>query len=649
VLDGLLSDKDIAYLHRLIGDPRKIVKIKNEYKGNGKNIFMLRGAIAEGKIKLNDRSPLVQLIKSSQCCAIATDSQIEAEALDNILSEQGKRVVRLDSKTSSEGWVSALLNDTTNWFLSNKPDVFIFTPSAESGVDIPILNYFKHFFCLFFGAVLTNAQQQMIGRIRDTQCPTFVYCRTAGIPGDKISRAALPEDLMRVVIDFVIADGWATLSDIPQDKAIKDLLKQVVTLSQNEHFQHECQLLALQNHEERNLRECLIEALTEAGHNLQEVVLEKSNIEDLTTEKEKVKDQNSEAIFNAETITIEEANSIDGKTGLDWQTRCKIQKAKLIDRLPGIDKSDQWSVEFVRKVLYSDRDFISQCELFWLLHHPDIAKKLQQSRWFNLLRAGNVDLAHHRSRYQKIKTLIEAGFLKFLEPGFTWHKDTPEVQQFYKTCKASTQRQTNLGVMVGDQKPVAYLGMVMKKLGLSTVEVEGGMVSTDQGRIRVYKLDSEALMAPDRVAVLYALDARYREFLEGTNEEIDWAVLQPGREIVESVAQQGTIPDHPSAAFYINQEEGDQGLLPEQLLVASPASESEPVTHSHPEVPIPFLEAVRAVEECRSLKDFVGMGQSLFRGKSDDFCRAVIQFLSPESLQRVIGWSRHLSGSSAPG
>ncbi|MDX2099909.1 MAG: plasmid replication protein, CyRepA1 family [Leptolyngbyaceae cyanobacterium bins.59] len=642
VLDGLLSDKDIAYLKRLIGDPRKVVKIKNEYQGNGKNIFMLRGSITEEKVKLNDRSPLVQLIKTSQCCAIATDSQIEAEALDNILTQQGKQVARLDSKTSSETWVSALLNDTTNWFAQNRPDVFIFTPSAESGVDIPIANYFKQFFCLFFGAVLTNAQQQMLGRIRDTNCPTFVYCRTAGIPGDKISRAALPEDLMRVVTDFVMADGWATLSDIPQEQAVRELFKQVTALSQNEHFHHECQLLALQNHEERNLRECLIEALVEAGHKLQEVVLERSNIDDLTTAKEEVKDCNAQDIFKAETITIEEANNIDSKTGLDWETRCKIQKAKLIDRLPGIDQSEQWSDQFIRRVLYDDRDLMSQCELFWLLHHPNAAKQLQQSRWFGLLRAGQVDLAHHRSRYLKIKAMREIGLEKFLEPGFTWHKDSPEAQHLYKICKASHRRQAELGLSVGKLEPVDYVGRILKKLGVSTT---GDWITTEKERIRVYRVDMEALRDADKLVIMQALDSRYRSFLEGTNEAIDWESLFVGRETLTTSVQQALEPDHLPTHFYKNQESGDQFLAMQNIVSASSNSDkiSSPVIQ--PEASEGVAEAVQSIEQCLSFQHFAEVGQRLLRGKPEQFIHQLFQLLMPETLQRVLGWSRQMTHS----
>lgn len=581
VLDGLLTDKDIDYLQKLIGEPRKIVKVRNEYRGNGKQISILRGATEGDKVKLNNRSPLVEMIQSSPCCAIATDSQIEAEALDKLLSEQGKQVVRLDSKTSAESWVPELLNNTTQWFLTHKPDVFIFTPSAESGVDVPITDYFQHFFCLFFGAILTNAQQQMIGRIRDANCPTFVYCRTTGIPGDKISRAALPEDLVQVVVNYVLADGWATLSDIPHEEAIQQLVQQVAALSQNEHFHYECQRLALQNHEEKNLRECLIEALSEAGHDLKEVLLEKSSIEELRLKKEEVKDLNSEDIYHAETLTMEEVNRIDSKTGLDWKTRCQIQKAKLLDRLPEIEQSDQWSVEFVRKVLYDDRNFLNQCELFWLLHHPDIAKQLQQRKWFNLLRVGQANLTEHRSRYLRVKTMIEAGLPTFLQPDFTWHQHSPEVQQFYEYCKASPQRQTYLGVAVGDQKPVAYLGMVLGKLGLSTLKLEG-MLQTDQGRVHAYQIDSEAMADSDRVAVLEAINTRYSDLLEGTGEAIDWDSLCQGSEIAETDAPAAIEADHPLPDFYINKPEGDQifaSLLPDAAL-SSPAAAVEPIVLS---------------------------------------------------------------------
>jgi len=55
------------------------------------------------------------------------------------------------TQTSCQPWVSVFR--TLRLAETQSAEVFIFTPSAESGVDIPIVNHFEHFFCLFFGAV----------------------------------------------------------------------------------------------------------------------------------------------------------------------------------------------------------------------------------------------------------------------------------------------------------------------------------------------------------------------------------------------------------------------------------------------------------------------------------------------------------------
>jgi len=110
---------------------------------------------------------------------------------------------------------------------------------------------------LFFGAVLTNAQQQMIGRIRDVNCPFFA-CRTTEFQQIKYL-ATLPEQVAKQ--RRICNRRWmATLSGIPHEQAVTQLSQRIMELAKNEHYDHECQLLALQNHEENNLRKCLIAA-----------------------------------------------------------------------------------------------------------------------------------------------------------------------------------------------------------------------------------------------------------------------------------------------------------------------------------------------------------------------------------------------------
>jgi len=141
--------------------------------------------------------------------------------------------------------------------------------------------------------------------------------------------------------------------------------------------------------------------LDRSGHTLQEIVLETSNIDALRSAKDEVKERNAQDIFNAEDCNFR----IILPVRLDWIGRLDAKfRKQTLGPSAGIDQSEQWSATFVRRVVYDDRDLLTQGELFWLIH-PDIAKQLQRSRWFSLLKAGQVDLAHHSSRYLKVKAM----------------------------------------------------------------------------------------------------------------------------------------------------------------------------------------------------------------------------------------------------
>jgi len=84
----------------------------NVYQGNAKKIFILKGASDSERVRVVRP---VNTIKTSRCCAIATDSQLEAEALDQVLTGMGKQVVRLDSKPLAN--LGVRLNQPSDWLI----------------------------------------------------------------------------------------------------------------------------------------------------------------------------------------------------------------------------------------------------------------------------------------------------------------------------------------------------------------------------------------------------------------------------------------------------------------------------------------------------------------------------------------------------
>jgi hypothetical protein len=81
--------------------------------------------------------------------AVCSDSQVMIEALDELLSAKGLRVLRVDSKTVPEPHVKKFLLNCDEYIEQNRPDVLLYTPSAESGVDVSISNHFTHHFAFF--------------------------------------------------------------------------------------------------------------------------------------------------------------------------------------------------------------------------------------------------------------------------------------------------------------------------------------------------------------------------------------------------------------------------------------------------------------------------------------------------------------------
>lgn len=104
-LDGLMTDWAVNFL-RKIAPNKQIITVENIYKSNTSVIHWLESSIAiarkTGAISRlkNDRSPwLDRLLKSSILPAVCSDNQTFLEALEQSLIEQGRKGLRIDSKT----------------------------------------------------------------------------------------------------------------------------------------------------------------------------------------------------------------------------------------------------------------------------------------------------------------------------------------------------------------------------------------------------------------------------------------------------------------------------------------------------------------------------------------------------------------------
>jgi len=487
-LDALLADWCVAYLQQLGGDGRAVVKVENIYRGAALPVSVVAG----------ERAALLPKLWASARPVVCTDSQLEAEALERLLQDAGRSGLRVDSKTIADPAVQAFLRDPDGYIRHHQPDYAIYTPSAEAGVDISIRDYFSEQFCLFFGVVQTHAQLQMLGRVRDLGVPRWVWCRDAGLRDLEGERSPFPERVAEAVEAFLLQEGLNALAGNPDAAALNRLMSQLASARDDEHYQTFCTLKAIANYERARLRDCLLERLQVAGHRVREVALAPSEAGAREqAAREAVKTREAEAIFDATPVAASD------RLTLSAAERAGVTKARLLRLLPGIERSDRWRPELVRRMQFDERHFLVQQELFWLARHPDVAQRFLRSApptWHDQTTCGDL-----YNRQAQIRALLSLNIGEFLDLEREWTRDSTNLFVLVASCQARELRLA-LGLGRSESDPLRCLRRV---LGVVGVKVDRRRVKRDRRRFEIFRLDRHAWYDPDRLAVLECLDRRW--------------------------------------------------------------------------------------------------------------------------------------------
>ncbi len=187
--------------------------------------------------------------------------------------------------------------------------------------------------------------------------------------------------------------------------------------------------------------------------------------------------------------------------------------------------------DFIRKVKYQDRAWLSKVELHFLVKHPEVAKLLQQRRWYKKLMVFSdpnepdcvkrLNLSTYKSDWLKVHTLLEMGIEFFLNPESRWAQDTPEAVEFWEKGK-DARRSRYIGTSVGDSNPCEYVGRVLDKLD---VKRKCDRVRNESGeKIRIYRVDTDYLSSPIRSAVYECVQQRIESTLE-PDTAVNWDVI----------------------------------------------------------------------------------------------------------------------------
>jgi hypothetical protein len=531
-LDGMMADWTVNYLTQFCPD-KKVVTIKNTWTSNKAKVNFLRGTIdVDGKLKVNDRSPwLEELLNKASLPAIGMDSQVTAESLDNLLSKRNYKVLRVDSKTVQEDHVKEFLSNCDGYLKKHRPDVLIYTPSAESGVDVSITNYFSHHFCFFFGVLGVDSILQLIARIRDINCPKYFWCRErVSLPDEETIKTPLAQNVAKAIDQNLIRDIYCSLSGEDNKEQLISVVRQCLEQSKNAHWDCATKLIAINNYEKSNLRACVLESLKAHGYE----VLEVQGITDQYVNKyvkeasEAVKQQNCHDIFIAEDLPKEQ---VDNPLAFDasWSDRCKLKKAQIKRRLPGIEQSDRWNQDLIYRIQYKDRSLITKQELFWLLNNPKAAQVMEQEKYYNLiqkyLKYEQISLWKIKTRLAIVCALRDLGIHRLLNnPDQEYTDNSPEIQAIYQKGKLKKYRQ--ILERTPGKSSIRYVGSLLAMVGLNweSKQIRTNGERNDK-RNRIYKISSQKLADRERLVILECIARKWEQDLSDEAEKPDWSTV----------------------------------------------------------------------------------------------------------------------------
>ncbi|MEP6582530.1 DUF3854 domain-containing protein [Microcoleus vaginatus GB2-A3] len=433
LMDGNQADWVVNYIATLAGN-KAVLKIENQFKGDTPPVTFLippLGPDLYGNMVRKYHEffeAYAQQILNSGCPAVATDSLQEAEGLAKRLTEELGDGILLTSKTVTEDWAKELLKNPDAYFEAHQVAWLIYTPTAESGVDISIKRYFSDVFCWLVGVLGVDESMQMSRRVRNPIGQIYIYCAERGLPAEQDSGATYYKQIAENIADRVSAEA-ITLTDAALTEATK---AEIERQAQSPHFLTHCKIKAKENLERRDLRGYLFKAFAAAGYgpDMQDGDIQAGELQKIA--KGEARDLACQQIFNAEDITFKEAEEIERKHSANWLDRCKAIKFRLLDRFPGLKDSELWDWEFVRRLLYEERQLRSQLEEAWLFENPEDSEYLQRRKWREPFQTF---LPDHSDRWLKLRTMKGLGLEIFLEEGKAWSANSPEVQAIIKRCK----------------------------------------------------------------------------------------------------------------------------------------------------------------------------------------------------------------------
>lgn len=432
----------------------------NAYNPITANLTLLDGTIENEKVKKHDYFPFLLEMLSLDCYAVFADSQLFVESLESWLNYHGVyNIIRIDSKTTPDKTTQDIIRDIDKYLAENPKTILLFTSSAESGLDISIRDYFQKQYAFYFGIIEINSFCQTLGRIRDQLVDRSVWIRTFSVAEDDDQTQFTGECLsyahnqkMMLEGNMVGAEYYVAISNM--FTKINESLKDETILAYD--------LTANRNYERKNLRRLTIRKLKSEGYNIKNETIERTDRHkevkaESNAKRDGVKDRNVTDWANASVEFIGKPLS-NLPSDANWEDRCAIEKARLVDRLPGFwgdqieldsgenisiyDRLDQNAVKLIK---YQEKKLLKGLELLHLAKNPEQAETLALSRFAKILEQTEVITWKIDTEYLTVKALIYANITGLINAMLNGKLtlDSPEIKELQEKIKPSSRFRVN--------------------------------------------------------------------------------------------------------------------------------------------------------------------------------------------------------------
>lgn len=451
LLDGNLSDRVCRWIEGIRG--KRLYRILNKRQ---KAILDVRMLVPE---KMRDKSFLqfqaIQSLQTGHRIAYVSDSRIECEAIDRKASDLGFRTFRIDSHTMSESDFKSLVRNPNlgQWLVDQGIDCVILSPSAESGVDISTIGWFSKGFASFYGAIDTNAQTQILRRVREVT-DWQICCTEQSISDDNQIGSIYPNTLLKQRQAEAIFEKEAIINALASETdpdtvlgIVRRLGELQSIINEDPHHRIGVEFQSDRYFEKSRTRDCLINALEASGHRVTIVDApeDEATKSEIKSIKNEIKEREADQVFNSpEKMTVDQARRVASAFNAPLEKQREAKKILIKHRLPGIADTTLWSVALIYDLLFGDRQMLRRLENYWIATHMETGAKKQARKLASII-SGNGYFGDLRANIATIQYLIQIGLFSLIGADEWFSADSPRLTEIFNRANRSRKART-LGI-----------------------------------------------------------------------------------------------------------------------------------------------------------------------------------------------------------